>query len=271
MAHFYHVLTAVMTFTSYLYVRRRRTWIMAVLIALPALLPVIAWFNSDKIDEDSIKLLDAVVLFMFVLTVTPLTALVYGCSLLAEEIEGRTLPLLLSRSAPRSAIVLGKYISFCAVSISLLWFALALTYASFTVFLELPWREHLPLLLHYAGIVALALIAYGALCVSVSTMSRRPVVLSALFIFGWEKLVIALPGYADFLTLQKYVQRLLPEVPFRRIEIDKVELPAELMREVYPVGHTFALSVLIVASCVFLAVACWVVRSREFLGTADAA
>jgi len=271
MAHFYHVLTAVMTFTTHLFVRRRRTWIMAALIALPALLPVLAWYFSEKIAEENIKILDALILFMYVLTITPLTALVYGCSLLSEEIEGRTLPLLLSRAAPRSAIVLGKYFSFCAISIVLLWLSLGLTYGSFAIFLQLDPRQYLPLLIQYGLVVALALAAYGALCVCISAISRRPVVISALFIFGWEKLVIALPGYVDFLTLQKYVQRLFPEVPFRRIEIDKVELPAELMREVYPVSQGFALTMLIVASCVFLAIACLTVRVREFAGAADAA
>ncbi|HRI89004.1 MAG TPA: ABC transporter permease subunit, partial [Candidatus Hydrogenedentes bacterium] len=250
MAQFVHVLTAVTTFTTYLYVRRRRTWLMALLIALPALLPPLAWYYAPQVAEDNIKILDAVIQLMFVLTITPLTALVYGCSLIAEEIEGKTLPLLLSRAAPRSAIVLGKYFAYCIVAITLLCSSLLLTYGSFALFLQLSLSEHATLLTRYLGVIAFAAVAYGALCVAVGTMTRRPVVVSALFIFGWENLVMALPGYSDFLTLQKYVKRLMPEVPFRRIEIDKVELPAELMREVYPVGYTFAVLALLGATAV---------------------
>lgn len=270
MRHYLNVLGGVTTFTVFLYARRRRTWLMAALIATPMLLPPIAAYYQPDLKHESVKTFDALVNFMYVLTLAPLTALVYGCSLLSDEIEGKTLPFLLSRAAPRSAIVLGKFIAFCAVSIALLLVSLCFAYESFGIFLMMPLSQNVGLLLRYALLVSLALLSYGALCVSVSTITRRPVVVVALFTFGWEKLVAALPGYADFLTLQKYLQRMLPEVSFRRVEIEKVDLPPELMREVYPVGYTFSLLALLGATLVLLIAACLVVRSKEFATAADA-
>jgi hypothetical protein len=123
---------------------------------------------------------------------------------------------------------------------------------------------HHGLLARYVALCTVGLAAYGALCLMVSTVTRRPVLVAALFIFGWVKMVIALPGYADFLTLQKYLGRLLPEVAFRRIEIAKVELPVELMREVYPVGVGTAVIALAIATAVLLAIACFAVRVRQY-------
>ncbi len=243
---------------------------MAVLISLPVFVPFLAMYNPSESSDFPQELFDATAQFLYLLTITPLMALVFGCSLLAEEIEGRTLPLLLARAAPRSAIVLGKYVAFAIVSILLITISFALTYLSAVYFLKLSFSEYLPLALRYIELIALALVSYGALCVAISTLTRRPVVVSALVIFGWEKLVVALPGYADFLTIQKYVLRLLPEVTFDRVEIEKVELPPELMRAVYPVSAEFSLCALAGITALCLCVACLVVRSREFATAGDA-
>ena len=267
---FINVFAAITTFSTYLYFRRRRTWLMALLVTLPAALPPLAAYSPMGPPARAEELFDATAQFIYLLAIAPLMALVFGCSLLSEEIEGRTLPLLLSRAAPRSAIVLGKYAAYVIVSVAIVAASCALTYASFVWFLRLEAMAYAGLLCRYVLLFALALLTYGALCVAVSTVAKHPVVVTALFIFGWEKLVAALPGYADFLTLQKYVLRLLPDVSFNRIEIEKVELPPELMRAVYPVSAGMSVAALLGAVIVFLTIACLVVRSREFVTASSA-
>jgi ABC-type transport system involved in multi-copper enzyme maturation permease subunit len=263
---------AVASFTTVLFVRRRRTWIMGAMILFPAMLPPIAAYYIPDAVRDNLKLFVALTDFLYLFTLAPLAALFYACSLLSEEIEGRTFPLLLSRATPRSAIVLGKYVAFLLVASILLAVSLVLLFLSCAWWLELSMSgPNAGLLARYTALTVLTVAVYGAFCLTVSTMTRYPVIISALFIFGWEKLVIALPGYADFLTFQKYVQRLMPAVPFRRIEIEKIELPAELLREVYPVGAQMSIAVLFGSIVVLLVIACWVVRSREFASAAEAA
>ncbi|GMU91207.1 MAG: hypothetical protein AMXMBFR4_02650 [Candidatus Hydrogenedentota bacterium] len=269
---FLNVCAAVASFTTILFFRRRRTWIMGALILFPALLPPIAVYYIPDAVRENLKIFAALTDFLYLFTLAPLAALFYACSLLSEEIEGRTFPLLLSRAAPRSAIVLGKYAAFLLVASVLLVVSLILLFLSCAWWLELSVPgPNAALLARYLALTVLTAAVYGALCLAVSTMTRHPVIVSALFIFGWEKMVIALPGYADFLTFQKYVQRLMPPLPFRRIEIEKVELPAELLREVYPVGAQMSLAVLMGSIVALLIVACWVVRSREFASAAEAA
>lgn len=274
--HYIRVLVSTALMTTRTHLRRGRTWIMAVLILLPSLLPpLVAYLNarfdaglSMPPDRLAVGLFD----FLYVYTLVPLTALFYACALLAEETEGHTFPLLLSRPAPRGAIVLGKFAAFLGISALLVAASLTATFYASVLFLKLPATgAHHALLARYALLCAAGLGAYGALCLAVSTLTQRPVLVAALFIFGWEKMVIAIPGYADFLTLQKYLGRLLPEVSFRRIEIAKVELPVELMREVYPVSATGAVVTLACVTAVLLGLACLAVRLRQFAASSETA
>lgn len=238
---------------------------MGMLILVPCVLPaLVAYYGPERrmpVDSLLVALFD----FLYVYTLVPLTALFYACALLAEETEGHTFPLLLSRPVPRGAFVLGKYAAFLFVSTILISVSLTATFYSTALFLKLPLTgAHHGLLVRYAVLCAAGLAAYGALCLMVSTLTRRPVLVSAVFIFGWEKMVIALPGYADFLTLQKYLGQLLPAVDFRRITIAKIELPVELMREVYPVSTAGAIGALVCATLGLLAIACLCVRVREY-------
>ena len=142
---FVNVFTAIATFTTFLYFRRRRTWLMALLITTPVFVPFLAIFNPSESSDYPQEVFDAVAQFLYLLTITPLMALVFGCSLLSEEIEGRTLPLLLARAAPRSAIVLGKYVAFVFVTYIMILVSFTLTFSSFAHFLALSVSNYLPL------------------------------------------------------------------------------------------------------------------------------
>ncbi len=269
-SHFLRITVSIALMTVRLHVRRTRTWIMGMLILVPCALPVLVVYYGPEHRMPVESLFVALFDFLYVYTLVPLTALFYACALLAEETEGHTFPLLLSRPVPRGAFILGKYAAFLLVSTVLISVSLAATFYSAALFLKLPLTgAHDALLIRYAVLCASGLAAYGALCLMVSTLTRRPVLVSALFIFGWEKMVIALPGYADFLTLQKYLGQLLPPVDFRRVAIAKVELPVELMREVYPVSTAGAIGALLCATLALLAIACICVREREY-ATGDA-
>lgn len=270
--HYWGVFAAIAGITLRLHLRRRKTWIMAVLALLPAALPaIVAYYGAGRTGPPD-RLFVALTDFLYVYTLVPLLALFYACSLLSEEMEGHTLPLLLSRPVPRSALVLGKFIAYVAVASALASLSLAALYYSSVLCLQLPASlEHHALLMRYAALCALGLLAYGALCVMVSSLTRRPALIAAVFIFGWEKMVIALPGYADFLTVQKYLAALLPQVGFRRVEIAKVELPVELMREVIPVSATAALGVLLGATALLLGAACVALRRRQFAASSAGA
>jgi len=268
--HFWNVFAAVATFSTCLFVRRRRMWLMAALMIVPLPLPFLASALVPYATLMGQRLLVAQVEYLYLFTLVPLTALFFAGTLFSEEVEGHTFPLLLSRPAPRSAIVLGKFTAYFCVTFALLAVVVTIffTIGVFALHVSKPLIVF-GMLPRYLAIVALALLSYGALCLFVSTISTRPVIVSAIFLFGWEKAVVAIPGYADFLTFEKYLRRLAPDVPFKRLELGKLELPVELLRTVYPVGAWTSLLVLLAVTVLLLALACVAVRKRQYAAHGD--
>jgi ABC-2 type transport system permease protein len=112
-----------------------------------------------------------------------------------------------------------------------------------------------PDLLRDLGVVALALLAYGALLTLLGVLLRRPVIPGLLFLFGWE-LLANLPGYLPRLTLTAWLRSLIHHRPAQ-------EGLSELFAQVQPAG--LSLVVLFTATAVFLAAATFVFSEREYV------
>jgi hypothetical protein len=54
------------------------------------------------------------------------------------------------------------------------------------------------------------LAAYGALFALAGARLKRPLLFGLVFVFGWESLVLALPGYFKQVTVAHYLQGLVP-------------------------------------------------------------
>jgi hypothetical protein len=105
------------------------------------------------------------------------------------------------------------------------------------------------------GVIALTLVAYGALFALLGVLPRRPVI-PGLF-YGWVfELVVHLPGYLPRFTLTGWLRSLIHHRPAE-------ESLAGLFQQVLPAGQ--GLAVLVVASAAFLAVAAWIFSSREYV------
>jgi len=60
------------------------------------------------------------------------------------------------------------------------------------------------------GLLAAGLAVYGAVFALVGALVRRPLAAGLVFVFGWELLVLALPGGFKRLTVAYYLQGLVP-------------------------------------------------------------
>src|SRR5262249_9322867 len=63
-----------------------------------------------------------------------------------------------------------------------------------------------PSLLTDLAMLALGLIAYGAVFALVGTRLKRPLIVGLVFAFGWEPAVLLLPRYLKRLTVPCYLQ-----------------------------------------------------------------
>jgi ABC-2 type transport system permease protein len=238
----------------------RRSLLMGILVALPVAFAVV--YRAVLMAHTGIRPLTppdlyAVIVAMYwIRNVLPLAALFYATSLVADEVEGRTLTYLLTRPLTRGSILAGKFAAYLATTLTL-----ALPSGVLTFFLLLSARgvsnvgPAVPDLFRDLGAMALTLLAYGALFALVGVLLKRPVIPGLMFLYGWE-LLANLPGYLPRFTLTAWLRSLVHHRPAE-------EGLAGLFQQVLPWGQ--ALVVLVVATGIFLAAASWIFSTREYV------
>ena len=140
----------------------------------------------------------------------PLLGVFYGTSLIADEVEDRTITYLFTRPVPRGAVLVGKYLAYLVCSGLLVLPSVVLVF-----FLVMPLMggsigAGFPDLLKDLALLAVGLAVYGALFALVGALFKRPLLTGLVFIFGWEPVVIVVPGYMKRFTVSYYLQGLVP-------------------------------------------------------------
>jgi ABC-2 type transport system permease protein len=189
----------------------------------------------------------------------PVLGIFYGTSLMADEVEDKTITYLFTRPIPKGAVLVGKYLAYLACTIFVVLPSVTLVYL-----LVVPLRGTLGGsfldLVKDLALLALGLAAYGALFAFVGAKFKRPLLIGLIFIFGWEQAALAFPGYLKRFTVAYYLQGLVPHT-----------MPSDsmltLVQGVFRESPTLAGSLvgIVVIGAVFLAWGAWVVDRREYV------
>ena len=195
---------------------------------------------------------------LFVRLMVPLLGVFHGTALIADEVEERTLTYLFTRPMARSAVLAGKFAAYMVCTALLLLPSLMLSF-----FLLVPMQALGALfgvLVRDLGLVTLGLAAYGAVFALAGTWLRRPLISGLSFAFGWEPVVMALPGTFRQWSVAYYLQALVPHA-----------VPSDgtlvLLQGLFaaPVGPGTALGMLGAITVVSLGAAALVVSRREYV------
>ena len=195
----------------------------------------------------------------FVRFAVPVLAVFYGTALIADEVEDKTITYLLTRPVPRASVLLGKYFAYLVCTVAVVLPAVVLMWL-----LVVPIRGSLaptfPDLAADLGILVLGLTAYGAVFALVGATVRRPLVFGLLFVFGWETLAMALPGYLRQLTVAYYLQGLVPHAM-------PAESPLAMLQVIFrePASLGGSLAGIAVVTVVALVLAARAVTRREYV------
>jgi ABC-type transport system involved in multi-copper enzyme maturation permease subunit len=252
--------------TSLLILRRRRTILAGLLTLFPVLIPLaVVFLLEETATFTGAKLFERLIEYLYIGILTPLLALFFGATLLSEDIEGETIPYLLSRPIHRSALLLGRFLSYIAISTALILPAVALTFAGCVAAggLEVT-ADNLRTVGHYCLVLLPELAAYGAFAIFMGAQTKRPVIYGAIFVFGWQWVAVQVPGLVDFLTIQKYVTSLLPYMPFQKLIPGTIPVQADAVRDVYAVSAGFALVALAIITLIFLIATVVVLRIKQY-------
>ena len=195
-------------------IHSRRTWWLALLGLLPVGCAMLLWLAKPLLEEEGVTvfgLFPDVGLLLFLNILLPLMAVFVGTAVIADEVEERTLPSLITRPLPRGTIVLAKlaagYItlaSVLAISLCLTFMVLVLEPGSGGV------AGNLGLLLECEAVMLLGVAAYLPLFAFLGGLIKRPVLFGLFFAFGWERLVGFLPGNIRLMTVAHYLHELFP-------------------------------------------------------------
>ena len=198
----------------------RRTVFLALIVggpvAIAVVLRIVDFMHVPAMKVNGIRMggpsiFGLLLWFLFLRFIVPILGIFYGTSLIADEVEDKTITYLFTRPISRSAVLLGKYLAYLASTVLIVLPSVMLVY-----FLVVPIggggiAGTFPNLLRDLGLLALGLAAYGALFSAVGAWVKRPVLLGLFFAFGFEPFALAVPGYLKRFTIAFYTQGLVPE------------------------------------------------------------
>lgn len=197
----------------------RRSIFLALLVTGPVLLAAGIRIVSAVLPEAPLRVNGAAVgggaLFgmmiwlIYIRFIVPVLGVFYGTALIADEVEDKTITYLFTRPIRRSLVLLGKYLAYLTCTVLLVLPSVVLVY-----FLVIPIGGSIgasfPALAEDLGMLIAGLTAYGAVFALVGAQMKRPLVTGLVFAFGWEPVVLLVPGYMKRLTVAYYLQALVP-------------------------------------------------------------
>ena len=246
----------------------RRTIFMALVVGSPVLVALVARIvqsagvaplRVNGVQVDAVSMFGAMIWILFLWFIVPVLGVFYGTSLIADEVDDKTITYLFTRPVRRGAVVVGKYMAYLLCTTLVVLPSVMIVYFLMVPFRQIP-ASFISLVVDL-GVLGLGLAAYGALFALVGTVLRRPLLAGLVFVFGWELVTLVMPGYLKRFTLAYYLQ---PLVPHAMPTGDTVSLlQGAMFRE--PPSIAVSVGVLVLATVVSLALAVRVVEQREYV------
>jgi ABC-2 type transport system permease protein len=189
----------------------------------------------------------------------PVLGVFYGTSLMADEVEDKTITYLFTRPVRRGAVLFGKYLAYLGCTIFVVLPSVMIVYL-----LVVPMQGSLGGsfidLVKDLALLALGLAVYGAVFAFVGAKFKRPLLVGLIFIFGWEQAALAFPGYLKKFTVAYYLQGLVPHAMPN-------DSTLSLIQGIFRESPSLATSLIVLAGIlvVFVALAAWIVERREYV------
>src|SRR4029079_1637773 len=189
----------------------------------------------------------------------PVLGVFYGTSLMADEVEDKTITYLFTRPIRRGAVLFGKYLAYLGCTVLVVLPSVVLVYL-----LIVPMQGSLGAsfvdLLKDLALLALGLSVYGALFAFIGAKFKRPLLVGLIFVFGWEQAALAFPGYLKRFTIAYYLQGLVPHA----MPNDSV---LSLIQGAFRESPTLSASLLglVAIFALFLGWGAWTVERREYV------
>jgi ABC-type transport system involved in multi-copper enzyme maturation permease subunit len=189
----------------------------------------------------------------------PVLGVFYGTSLIADEVEDKTITYLFTRPIPKGAVLVGKFFAYLACTLFVVLPSVVIVYLAIVPVRGSLGASFLDLLKDLA-LLAIGLAVYGAVFAFIGAKFKRPLLVGLVFIFGWEQMALAFPGYLKKFTVAYYLQAMVPHaMPNDTV----VSLIQGIFRETPSLGESIVW--LFVILLVFLWAAAVSVERKEYV------
>ena len=139
----------------------------------------------------------------------PVLGVFYGTSLIADEVEDKTITYLFTRPIPRGAVLIGKYLAYLACTLFVVLPSVVIVYLAIVPMRGSLGASFLDLLKDLA-LLTIGLAVYGSVFAFIGAKFKRPLLIGLIFVFGWEQAALAFPGYLKKFTVAYYLQAMVP-------------------------------------------------------------
>lgn len=246
--------------------RRQRIILASAISLLPVVIPLFLVFLSrSQYSQDGNVVFESLVSTLHIGILAPLLALFFASMLIGEDVEMNTLTYVLTRPIPRSAWILGRYLAYLLVAATILLTSIFLSFTACTALSHLSFEgDDLLLMGHFMGVTIMSLLASGTVAMFLGAYTKRPIVYGVLLLYAWQRLATIVPGLIDFLTIDKYINAIMPALATTR---DAAATQATMDgKALFIVGTPIAFVALIIITGLFFALTVWAVRTREYAG-----
>jgi|SRR5215203_16699 len=250
----------------------RRSVFLGLVVGAPVIIAVIfrtvELFNLPAFRLNGVRvggnvIFGGMIWLLYLNIIVPLLGVFYGTSLMADEVEDRTLTYLFTRPIPRGAVLIGKYLAYLACTGLILLPSVMLVF-----FLAAPLgggglpaiARGFPDLLKDLGLLGLGLAVYGSVFAFIGAQLKRPLLIGLFFMVFWEVFVFLLPGYLKRFTVAYYLQALVPHAMPQDGVVSAVQ--SFFKETTSPVTSVAVLAVILF---VFLSLAARAVDRREYV------
>ena len=195
----------------------RRTIFMGLVVAGPVLLALIVkgvelfGMSALRVNGQRVAgfgIFGVMIWMLFLRFIIPVLGVFYGTALMADEVEDKTITYLFTRPIPRGAVLVGKFLAYLVCTLLVVLPSVMIVYFLLVPFSQVPGT--FGNLVIDLSLLALGLAVYGGVFAFVGAFFKRPLVIGLVFAFGWEQVVLALPGYLKQFTIAYYLQALVP-------------------------------------------------------------
>lgn len=256
--YFLNAFCRVFSFALFLGRKSRRTRFFFLFSFFPVAVALIFRFNqifSERRSWDGAHIFSNFIMLFYLQFIILILALFFGTSVCMEEVEGKTLPYLITRPVPKSAVVLGKYAAYTLIAVVMV--ALGLIFSFIILNLDRLFDLSLYIrLFRYLGVLTLGLVAYGAFFTFFGSWLKRSIFFGLLFSFGWENVIQYFPGSTQRFAIAHYLKSFLPYSSSGRFSF--------LTFRLEPTKPGVALLALFLITAMFLGLACLLFSQKEY-------